>query len=211
MRTEQLIADLAASGTPVGNPRLRIGMAIIGGWIAALAGLLLFLGPPLQELGHTGGASLAVKVGYTLALALLGAMAAIAAGRPGRRLTGPVALLMLPAAVLSVVAVLELSLADASLRAGMAMGTTYWDCVLSVALASLPVLAGATWAYRIMAPTRLRLAGFLVGLSAGAAGALAFSLYCHEASAAFLLAAYTPAMLIPALLGAAMARPLLKW
>ena len=93
----------------------------------------------------------------------------------------------------------------------MLFGAHYWSCFASVSLASLPVFAGLIWAYRILAPTRLPLAGFLIGLSAGAAGAVAFALYCHETAAAFLLTAYTPAMLVPALLGSLVGRPLLRW
>lgn len=211
MTTDRLITDLAASHEPVADPRLRVSAALVAGWFAALAAMLIFLGPPLQELRHTGIASFAVKIGYTFAIAVLTGMAAVAAGRPGRRLAGPILLILLPAVILSFVALLELLSVEPSARAGMALGTSYWDCVRSVVLASLPVFAGLVWAYRILAPTRLPVAGFLIGLSAGAAGAMAFALYCHEASAAFLLAAYTPAMLVPALLGALAARPLLKW
>ena len=211
MKTEQLIAELAARREPVPDPRLRVGAAIGAGWLAALAGMLVFLGPPLQELRHTGIAAFAVKIGYTFALAALAALAAIAAGRPGRRLLGPVMLIAMPAIILAFIAVLELSAAAGSERTNMIAGKSYWDCVQSVVLASVPVFLGMIWAYRILAPTKLPLAGFLVGLSAGAAGAMAFSLYCHEAATAFLLAAYTPAMLVPAFIGAIAARPLFKW
>lgn len=211
MRTERLIAELAASHRPVADPRLRVGAAIGAGWLAALAGMLVFFGAPLQELRHTGIAAFGIKIGYTFALAAFAAMAAIAAGRPGRRLLGPVMLIAMPAIILALIAILEFSAATESGRAKMIAGTSYWDCVQSVVLASVPVFLGMVWAYRILAPTRLPLAGFLVGLSAGAAGAMAFSLYCHEASAAFLLAAYTPAMLVPAFIGAIAARPLFRW
>jgi hypothetical protein len=211
MRTDQLIAELTSGDAPTASPRLRVAGAIVAGWLIALAGLFAFLGPPLQEVQHTGVASLAVKLGYTFALASLSVMAAIAAGRPGKRLAGSIALIAVPAIMLSFVAMLELASANAAARSGMLFGTSYLDCVVSVVLTSLPVFAGLAWAYRILAPTRLPIAGFLIGLSAGSAGALAFALYCHEATASFLVAAYTPAMLIPALFGTVVARPLLKW
>jgi hypothetical protein len=211
MRTDQLIAELAQVQRPTGNPQLRIAVAIAAGWLMSLAGLLMFLGPPLQEMQHTGIASFAVKLGYTVALASLSVMAAIAAGRPGSKLSGPVAVIAIPIILLSFVALLELGPADAEARRAMLFGTAYLDCIKSVALASLPVFVMLAWSYRILAPTRPPLAGFLIGLSAGAAGAVAFALYCHEASASFLIAAYTPAMLIPALLGAVGGRLLFKW
>lgn len=211
MRTEQLIEQLAARQLAPGNPELRIAGAMAVGCLVALAGMLVFLGPPLQHVQHTGIASFAVKLGYTLALASLASLAAISAGRPGRKLTRPIALIALPFLVLTLVALLELFSADAAARPEMLMGTDYKDCLLSVVLASLPIFVGLVWAYRILAPTRPPLAGFLIGLSAGAAGAMSFTLYCHEAAAAFLFAAYTPAILVPALLGAFVGRSVLKW
>jgi hypothetical protein len=211
MRTDQLIAELSMNPHRQGNPQLRIIMAIALGWLVALAGLLVFLGPPLQELEHTGMASFAVKLGYTVALTSLSVMAAIAAGRPGSKLAGPVALIIFPIILLSLVAMLELGTADAVARREMLVGTAYMNCVKSVVLASMPVFVGLVMAYRILAPTRLSVAGFLIGLSAGSAGAAAFALYCHESSSAFLIAAYTPAILIPAVIGAISGPILLKW
>jgi hypothetical protein len=211
MHTEQLIEQLAASRPPRARPRLRIAAAVTGGWLLALAGLLIVFGLPLQEVDHTGMAPLAVKLGYALALACLSAAAAMASGRPGSSVGKPVALIAVPVALLLVIAALELTSASTAARPAMLFGSEYASCVVSVALASVPVLLGLLWAFRILAPTRLAAAGFLIGLTAGSAGAAAFALYCHETTAAFLLAAYTPAILIPAAIGALAARPLLKW
>lgn len=211
MRTDQLIAELAESQRPPGNAQIRVSVALAAGWLVSLAGLFLILGQPLREMEHTGVASFAVKLGYTVALAILSVMAAITAGRPGSTLARPIGLIAIPIIMLSLVALLELGPADAAARRAMLFGTTYVDCVKSVFLASLPVFIALVWGYRALAPTRLPVAGFLIGLSAGAAGAVAFTLYCHETSAAFLAGAYTPAMLIPALLGAIGGRLLLKW
>ena len=211
MRTEQLIEKLAASRLSTARPQLRIAAAVACGWLLALAGLLAVLGPPLQEVEQTGMASFAVKLGYALALICLSAVAVVAAGRPGSRLARPIALIAVPFAVLLLIAALELATTNAVERPAMLFGSSYAACVSSVVLASVPVFFGLLWAYRTLAPTRLALAGFLMWLTAGSAGAAAFALYCHEATAAFLVTAYTPAMLIPAVVGAIAARPLLKW
>lgn len=211
MRTDQLIAELAEAYRPPNSPQVRIAVAIAVGWLISLAGLMLFLGAPLQEMQHTGIASFGVKLGYTVALASLSIMAAIAAGRPGSKLAGRVTFIAIPVIMLSIVALLELGSADVEARRTMLFGSTYLECVKSVALASLPVFVTLVWGYRILAPTRPPLAGFLIGLSAGAAGAMAFALYCHETSAAFLVAAYTPAMLFPAIIGALLGPRLLRW
>ena len=211
MRTDQLIDQLASDREPPARPRLRLAFALAIGWLVALAALIVVLGSPLTMVEHTGAAPFAVKFGYALALTALSVAAALAAGQPGRELTRPIAIILLPVAVISGVAAIELASTDPSAWQRLFFGTTYLDCILSVSLASVPVLAAIFWAYRELAPTRLALSGFLIGLSAGAAGAVAFTFYCHETAAAFLLAAYTPAMLIPAAIGALLSRSLLRW
>lgn len=211
MKTDQLIDQLALDREPPGRPRLRLSLALTMGWLVALAALMIVLGSPLTMVEHTGAAPFAVKFGYALALTALSVAAALAAGQPGQKLTRPIAIILLPVAVISGVAMIELASTSPSAWQGLFFGTTYVDCILSVSLASVPVLVAIFWAYRELAPTRLALSGFLIGLSAGAAGAVAFTFYCHETAAAFLLAAYTPAMLIPAALGALLSRPLLRW
>jgi hypothetical protein len=211
MRTDQLIAQLADYPRPAGRARLRVAGAMGAGWLIALAGLTVTHGSPLTAVAETGVAPFVVKLGYTLALACLSVIAAMAAGRPGRKLVRPILLIAAPFLVISAVAMLELASVERDAWRRMVMGSTYLSCVKAVAFASLPVLAGLLLAYRVMAPTRLAIAGFLIGLSAGAAGAVAFTLYCHEATAAFLVAAYTPAMLIPGLIGAALGPALLRW
>jgi hypothetical protein len=211
MRTDQLISELSSDQAPRANPGLRVAAAIATGWLAAVAGLAVVEGPPMAAVAHTGSAAFAVKLGYALSLGSLTTVAALAAGRPGRTLAGPIALIAVPILLLLAVSLIELASADRAAWPGMLFGSHYWSCFASVSLASLPVFVGMMWAYRILAPTRLALAGFLVGLSSGAAGAVAFALYCHETTAAFLMTAYTPAMLIPAALGALVARPLLRW
>lgn len=211
MRTDELIAELASSPPQRAHPGLRVAGAIAFGWLVALIGLAMVEGPPMAEVAHTGAAPLAVKLGYAVAVASLSAIAAIAAGRPGRKLTGPIASLSVPVVLVVAIALIELVSADRTAWNAMMFGATYWSCFASVVIASLPVFAGMVWAFRILAPTRLALAGFLVGLSAGAAGAVAFALYCHESTAAFLVTAYTPAMLTSAVIGCLTARLFLKW
>lgn len=210
-RTDQLIAELASVQAPIARPRLRVAGAIIAGWLAAVVGLAIVEGPPMAAVAHTGTAAFAVKLGYSLALASLGAMAAMAAGRPGRTTSGPMALMAIPLLILLVVALVELASADRAAWSGMLFGTHYWSCFASVSLASVPIFAGMVWAFRALAPTQLAAAGFLVGLTAGAAGAVAFALYCHETTASFLVMAYTPAMLVPAGIGALLGSRLLRW
>ena len=179
MRTDQLIDELVSRPVSVGNARLRVALAVIGGWFGAVACLALVEGTPMAAVAHTGAAPFAVKLGFAVALASLAVMAAIAAGRPGQRLTSRIAMIAAPLILVLAVASIELASTNRANWNAMLFGAHYWSCFASVSLASLPVFAGMIWAYRILAPTRLALAGFLIGLSAGAAGAAAFALYCH--------------------------------
>lgn len=211
MRTDDLIAELAAHPSPAARPALRLAFAMIAGWAVALIGLVLALGPPLAAVAKTGATPFALKVGYTLALTIITATLALAAGRPGQPLKLRAMLITLPVAVVAVAAALELTAMPPEHWTDLLFGSTTFHCIASIAVASLPVFIGTIWGFRVLAPTRLALAGFLAGLSAGAAGAVAFALYCEEATASFLLASYTPGMLIPAMIGALLGSRLLRW
>ncbi|MDP9423003.1 MAG: DUF1109 domain-containing protein [Pseudomonadota bacterium] len=211
MRTDELIAELAAKPWPPARPPLRIAGAIVGGWIVALAGMLMVFGSPMQSVALTGAMSFASKLGYPLALAVLAAAAAIAAGRPGQRLALRASLIMLPLAVVAAASATELAFTPSGEWGALFLGTTFWRCLVAVTLASVPILVAMLWAYRMLAPTQLALAGFLAGLSAAAAAATAYALYCPETNASFLIGAYTPAMLVPALIGAIIGPRLLRW
>jgi hypothetical protein len=211
MRTDDLIAELAARPWPATRPAFRLAVAIIAGWAIALIGFVLALGPPLAAVAKTGSTPFALKLGYTLSLTIITAAVVLAAGRPGQRLGSRAMLIGLPVAVIVAATALELSSTPSARWDFLLFGSTTLHCIGSIAIASVPVLLGVIWAFRTLAPTQLRLAGFLAGLSAGAAGALAFALYCEETTASFLLASYTPGMLIPAIIGALLGPRLLRW
>jgi hypothetical protein len=211
MRTDQLIAELAADRGPIPRPALQLALAMVGGALLALAGLTIAFGSPLEPVAERGLAASGLKLVYPLLIALFGVAAALAAGRPGDR---PVRrLLPIAGAVLAIalIAAVEMSSASPADRADILFGSTMVRCVTAVALASIPVFAGLTWAFRLLAPERPALAGFLIGLSSGGAGAAGYALYCPETSHAFLLGAYTPAMVIPAAIGAITGDRLLRW
>lgn len=211
MRTEDLIADLAASPASDTRPALRVVIALLVGWLFALLGLMLFIGPPLTAVSNTGMLPFAVKTGFAIAFAVTSVVAALAAGRPGKKVGARLALIGLPFTVLLALSMLEMNSTPSEARMGLLFGTTYQSCIIAIALGSLPVLAAVLWAYREMAPTRPALAGLLAGLSSGAAAAVAYALYCPETTASFLLAAYTPAAFAPAIAGWLLGPKLLRW
>src|SRR4051812_32054594 len=129
MRTDDLIAELAAKPWPATRPGLRLALAMIAGWAVALIGLVVALGPPLAAVGQTGTTPFALKLGYTIALTLITAALALAAGKPGRRL-GPKALLVaLPVTLIAAAAALELTSTPSIGWSGLMFGTTFRTCV----------------------------------------------------------------------------------
>ena len=93
----------------------------------------------------------------------------------------------------------------------MWLGASWRVCSSLVILLSLPIFAGLLWSYRTMAPTRLRTAGAVAGLAAGAWSAMLYCLHCPEVSAIFVLCWYTLGIGLAALLGAWLGPYLMRW
>jgi hypothetical protein len=64
---------------------------------------------------------------------------------------------------------------------------------------------------RSLAPIRMPLAGAAAGLLAGALGATVYTLHCPEMAAPFIGIWYVLGMLVPAAVGAALGRLVLRW
>ena len=205
MRTDDLIAGLAESPWPRERPPMRLAAALLTGWAIALVGLVLALGPPFAAVRETG------LLPFTLTFTVFSVLASIAAGRPGKRIAFRLSLIAAPFLVLAILAALEISSTPRDAWGELFFGTTFITCLTAIVLGSIPVLVAGFWAYREMAPTRPAVAGLLVGLSAGAAAAFAYALYCPETTACFLLAAYTPGALLASLAGMAAGQQLLRW
>jgi len=211
MRTDELIADLAARPWPATRPAVRLVFAMIAAWAVSFAGLVALRGSPLAAVAETGVTPFAMKLGYSLALAMLAGTAAFAAGRPGQSPWRRAMLLALPFAVILASAMLELAQEPRDAWMGMLFGSSFLGCIAAISIASLPVFGALVWAFRELAPTRPSVAGFLIGLSAGGTGAVAYALYCDETTASFLLASYTAGVLVPAIVGALLGRRILRW
>jgi hypothetical protein len=211
MRTDELIADLAARPWPATRPAVRLAFAMIAAWAVSFAGLVALRGSPLAAVAQTGVTPFAMKLGYSLALAMLAGTAAFAAGRPGQSPWRRAMLLALPFAVILASAMIELAQEPRDAWMGMLFGSSFLGCIAAISIASLPVFGALVWAFRELAPTRPSVAGFLIGLSAGGTGAVAYALYCDETTASFLLASYTVGVLVPAMVGALLGHRILRW
>lgn len=213
MKTSELIGQLAADLRPsppgAALRRLTLGGGI-GTAVAALA-ILMWLGTPLSAVGLTGIPAFTMKLFFGVALAGIAGVLLFISGHPGQHVGRRFAWLLLPPAVVATTALLELANLPPALRGAAFFGTTWQTCLIAVSAMSIPVFLGIVWGFRRLAPTRLRLAGLLAGLTAGSVSAVLYALYCPETTATFLVSWYTLGIVIAGIIGAIAGPRLLRW
>ncbi len=212
MKTEELLAMLAQGTEPIDRSARagRDALVFAAGVLGAIALVLLALGAgPLAR--ESTLPMFWVREAYCAALAAAAALGALRLGIPGRRLGAVPVALLLPLAVMWLLAWAALAPADPQQRMALFMGSTARVCPWLIALASLPVFAACVIVMRARAPTRLRWAGAACGLAAGASGALVYTLHCPELAAPFLAVWYVLGILLPAAAGAVLGPQLLRW
>jgi len=213
MDTDQLIAVLARGAGPVrpGGSGRRFAMALAAGAIAATALMIALLGVRSDLAEALRDPMFWVKLGVP-ALILASALAAcVRAGRPGARVAGTAATLLLPVGAIWLLALLALASAPPGTRIALILGGSWSACVASVVVLAIPTFIAAFWAMKGLAPTRPALAGAFAGLLAGSAGALVYTLHCPEMAAPFIASWYLIGIAIPAVLGALAGPLLLRW
>jgi hypothetical protein len=213
VRTEDLIDALAAD-TPAASANVaahRLGLAALVGALAAFGLLLAWLGLRPDLASAAGQVFFWIKLGYALSFALAGAALAERFGRPGGRAGGRWLLLAAPIAALAVIA-LAISIGRSPEHlAHDWLGRSWSVCPFRILALAAPVFAAALWAFRRLAPTRLRLAGFAAGLLAGGVGASVYCLFCQESTALFVVTWYSLGMLACGAIGALLGPSLLRW
>ncbi len=213
MSETDLVAALAADLRPV-PPRAmtaRLLAALALGALVSVVLTLALLGPRPDMPEAMGGPMFWIKDGYALVLCGIAVWACERLARPGAKAGARIAWLAVPVVALAVLAGWRLSVAPAQDRHALMMGGSARVCPWMILAASLPPLAGLVWAVRGMAPTRLRLAGLMLGVAAGGAGAAAYALHCTESAAPFLALWYTLGVAGAGLLGLLAGPRLLRW
>ena len=213
MRTDDLVSLLATGVEQIDARRMmrRYALAIAGGMLGALAitgGILHFN----RTLSHEVSEPMFwIRGAYCAALGSLGLAAIARMARPGIRLGAVPAGIGIVVIAMWVFAALTLSMAPAQHRAHLLLGSTAAVCPFLITLVAAPLFVAFLWVLRGLAPTHLRSAGAAAGLSAGALGALAYSLHCPELTAPFIGVWYLLGMLIPTAIGASFGPRLLRW
>ncbi len=213
MNDEQLIAELVRTHRPVPKAALEkrlwgytaVGFIVAAALVIHFTGLRPDLGPALSTFPFW------MKWVYVAALALGALLGIQTVARPDAGAPTRLWLLLLPMAVMGVLAAWQALSAPAGSWTRQWMGISWDSCPTTIALFSIPVFAALIMAFRTFAPTNLRLAGFLAGLASGSLSAFAYALHCPETSAVFVVIWYSAGIFIPAGVGALLGPRLLRW
>jgi hypothetical protein len=213
VKTEDLIEVLASDAAPspgqTVSRTLILGLAL--GAAVSIAVMVLWFGvrPDLMDAMRTG--PFWMKFAYALSVAALGFGLIDRLARPGGDggVFGP--LLLAPLAVMTVLAMYQLTGAPEEQRMKLVLGSMYEICTLNIVVVSAPIFLGLFWAMRSLAPTRLTLAGAVAGMLAGAAGTFIYAFHCNESAAPFVAIWYTLGIAAVGVLGALLGRSLLRW
>jgi len=213
MRTEDLIAGLAAAPEPVRPGRLgrAAALALALGFVAACAIYAALLGPR-PDLAQ------ALRVPLTLsktlipaALGVLGLVLALAAARPaGVSRPARLLLALVLAAAAGLLAWNLLTLPAAS-RMPVFLGHSIHVCLPVIMLMAAPMAALLLRALRDGAAEHPARCGALAGLAAAGLAAALYSTFCTEDQPLFFVTWYGLAMALVTLAGAAAGSRLLRW
>lgn len=213
MKTDDLIDALSRDVPRISRHALgrRLVLGVAGGALIALLAVIVGLGvrPDLNLAMQSF--PFWMKWAYTLSLAIGAGVGVLRLARPTTTSVRGLWWLAAPVLVLAGIGVGELAHTPAKDWLAMWLGRSWMRCPWVVLALALPIFAGLLWSFRRMAPTRLRAAGAVAGLAAGAWAATIYCLHCPEVSAIFVLTWYTLGILLAAGLGALVGPRLLRW
>jgi hypothetical protein len=213
MNTQQLIESLSNDVPRITRLALgkRVVFGIVGGSLVTLMLVISVLGlrPDLQAAMH--GFSFWMKCGYTVSLGVGTVYAVTRLARPTPGSLRGLWLLVIPVLVLAATGISELGKTPPTQWLAMWLGRSWMICPWLVLALSAPIFVGLLWAFRTLAPTRLRAAGAVAGLAAGAWAAALYCLHCPEDSTLFVLTWYSLGIILAAAAGAVLGPRLLRW
>lgn len=213
MQTADLIDRLSSEDpiAPRSGAVVPLAGLLVGGCIVSFLVMWAWLGfrPDLAQAVATS--AFWMKFAYTLTLAALCFWLVERLGRPGAGIARPQRMILLPLAVIFVLAIAQIATAPAALRMHLLMGASSHVCPWRIVALSLPIFVAAALGLRRLAPTRLVAAGAAAGLLAGAMGAWIYAFHCDESAAPFIALWYTLGIATTGAIGGASGKWLLRW
>ena len=213
MKTDQLIDMLSTNVEPVQQGRLRktLVWALVVGGAAAFCLMLATVG---LRTGVTDGflpGYLTLKLLFTLSLIGVGAALLERLMRPGQDGRKLFAFLFLPFFIVVCAGVASLVFGQPMAWGRMMFGMHWATCLLCIPFFAVVPFAALIWALRKGAPTKLRQAGAIAGLVAGALGATAYAFHCPDDSVPFIAIWYGTLVALCGAIGAMLGPRLLRW
>lgn len=190
MKTENLIAALAADNRKEQPPRLVLWAALLLALAAVVLVVRVTLGFRDDLLQSLGEPLSVMRFVLTAALGLLGVRLALILARPEGRSLARLWPVAIPAAVaLGLLAWAYVS-TPADGRQMALVGKTMVTCLVMIPLLSVLPVAAIMVGLRKGATTTPALAGFAAGLGGGGLAAMAYALHCIEDSPLFYVTWY---------------------
>ena len=213
MKTDLLIAMLSTDVAPVERHAVarRIGLAWFAGAGGALLLVLSLYGPRPDLHDMLATPLFWFKLAFPACIALGAAAGIVRIARPGAPVGHVWIGVALPVAMVWIAGALVWSLAPPALRNALLFGHTWRSCPFSIPFLSIPGCVALLHALRGLAPTRLRMAGALAGLLAGATATLAYCVHCPEMGVPFWAVWYVLGIAAPTTLGALAGPAWLRW
>jgi hypothetical protein len=210
----RLLDRLAAEASPAAlrvDLRARARAVVLG--VAGAALLSLGWLGARQDIAAAAATSVFwVKLAFPAALGLFAGWAVWRSTHPGLSLRGPVTALLAVVALFWAVVMLRPWIGATAIDWERDFwGSTWRECVASIALMALPMWLPAMAWLRRFGPVRPRMAGALVGFCCGTVAAALYALHCRESGLPFLGSWYLAGAAIPALMGALAGRRWLHW
>jgi hypothetical protein len=213
MNTDDLIRSLSSDVQPVPRGTLgrRIGVGILGGGVVTLVLVVTVLGirPDLHSAMY--GFPFWMKWIYTMSLGVGAVYGVRRLARPTSSSLRGLWWLAVPVLLLAGIGIGELASTPTRDWLAMWLGHSWKICPWLVLTLAMPIFIGLLWSFRRLAPTRLREAGAVAGLAAGAWAATIYCLHCPEVSAIFVLTWYSLGILLAAGVGALIGPRLMRW
>ncbi|MFD0979315.1 NrsF family protein [Tropicimonas aquimaris] len=213
MKTEDLIASLAAEPLPPAGPSLerRAAGGLAAGAFVTLALFAVVLGP---RAGLGVALSDPVTLAKTVLPLLLGVLSlglVLRASRPAAPSGAASKVIWAVPATVAALFAWSFATTAAGQRLADFVGHSIHVCLPSITVLSLPILAGLLTGLRKGAPVNPVRCGALAGLASAGLATAIYSLFCTEDTPLFYGIWYSLGILIVAGLGAILGNRFLRW
>ena len=211
MKTEDLIASLAADPTPPHRPAALKATALAAAVAVTLAGFAAVLG--LRHDLHTalGTWAFAAKLAILVSAFVAAVLAARLSMNPLVERPWPRIATAVAAAIFLASVGLEVASYPVSAWGPRLVGDYGVVCLVSIALLAAAPLAAILWIMRDGAPRSPGLAGAAAGATAGTLAATVYANHCTNDSAFYVMAWYLTGIMIVSAAGALAGRRWLAW